>query len=116
MQETWVRSPGQEDPLEEEMATHSSILAWKTAWTEKPDGLQPMGSQSQTQLSTHARTEKAKQIQNKMIANSRENTKLYTKENLHRYITRLAGELCQQSHMNVNTEHYSSHDDFKVCW
>ena len=52
MQETWVRSPGQEDPLEEE--THSSILAWKTPWTEKPDGLQPMGSQSQTQLSTHA--------------------------------------------------------------
>ena len=116
MQETWVRSLGQEDPLEEEMATHSSILAWKTAWTEKPDGLQSMGSQSQTQLSTHARTEKAKQIQNKMIANSRENTKLYTKENLHRYTTRLAGELCQQSHMNVNTEHSSSHDDFKVCW
>ena len=52
MWEAWVRSLGQEDPLEEE--THSSILAWKTPWTEKPDGLQPMGSQSQTQLSTHA--------------------------------------------------------------
>ena len=39
MQETRVLSPGQEDPLEEEMATHSSILAWKILWTEKPGGL-----------------------------------------------------------------------------
>ena len=38
-----VRSPGQEDPLEEEMATHSSILAWKIPWTEGPGGLQSMG-------------------------------------------------------------------------
>ena len=44
MQETWVRSLGQEDPLEEEMATHSSIIAWKILWTEKPGGLQPIGS------------------------------------------------------------------------
>ena len=36
MQETWVRSLGQEDPLEKEMATHSSILAWKIPWTEEP--------------------------------------------------------------------------------
>ena len=36
--------PGWEDPLEEEMATHSSILAWKIPWTEEPRGLQPMGS------------------------------------------------------------------------
>ena len=42
MQETWVRSLGGEDPLEKEMATHSSILAWKTPWTEKPGGLQSM--------------------------------------------------------------------------
>ena len=43
--------PGQEDPLEEEMATHSSILAWKFPWTEEPGGLQPMESQkSQTWL------------------------------------------------------------------
>ena len=42
-QELWVRSPGQEDPLEEEMATHSSILAWKIPWTEEPGGLQSMG-------------------------------------------------------------------------
>ena len=45
MQETWVRSMGQEDPLEKEMATHSSILAWKIPRTEKPGRLQSMGSQ-----------------------------------------------------------------------
>ena len=43
-QETWVRSLGQEGPLEKEMATHSSILAWETPWTEEPGGLQAMGS------------------------------------------------------------------------
>ena len=43
------------DPLEEEMATHSSILPWRIPWTEKPGGLQPKGSQGvKTQLSTHA--------------------------------------------------------------
>ena len=40
-----VQSLGREDPLEEEMATHSSILAWKIPWTEEPGGLQSMGSQ-----------------------------------------------------------------------
>ena len=45
MQETWVRFLGQEDPLEKEMATHSSILAWRIPWTEEPDRLQSMGSQ-----------------------------------------------------------------------
>ena len=45
MPETWVQSLGQEDPLEEQMATHSSILAWRIAWTEQPDGLQSMESQ-----------------------------------------------------------------------
>ena len=45
MQETWVRSLGREDPLEKGMVTHSSILTWRTPWTEKPDGLQSMGSQ-----------------------------------------------------------------------
>ena len=45
MQETRIRSLGQEDPLEEEMATHSSILAWKVPWTEEPGGLQFIGSQ-----------------------------------------------------------------------
>ena len=42
-QKTWFPSPGQEDPLEKEMATHSSILAWKIPWTEEPGGLQSMG-------------------------------------------------------------------------
>ena len=45
MQETWVQSLGWDDPLEKEMATLSSILAWKTPWTEEPGGLQSMGSQ-----------------------------------------------------------------------
>ena len=45
MQEPWVRSLGWEDPLEEEMATHSSILAWRIPWTEEPGGLQSMGLQ-----------------------------------------------------------------------
>ena len=44
-QEMRVRSLGQEDPLEKEMATHSSILAWRILWTEEPDRLQSMGSQ-----------------------------------------------------------------------
>ena len=43
--ETWVQSVGQEDPLEEEMATHSGILAWKSPRTEEPDRLQSMGLQ-----------------------------------------------------------------------
>ena len=45
MQETQVPSLGGEDPLEEEMATHSSILAWEIPWTEEPGGLQSRGSQ-----------------------------------------------------------------------
>jgi len=44
MWETLIRSLGWEDPLEEEMATHSSILAWRIPWTEEPGGLQFMGS------------------------------------------------------------------------
>ena len=45
MWETWVRSLGWEDPLEEGMVTHSSILAWRIPWTEEPGRLQSMGSQ-----------------------------------------------------------------------
>ena len=45
MQETGVWSLGQEDPLEKEMATHSSILAWEIPWTEEPGGLQSLGLQ-----------------------------------------------------------------------
>ena len=43
MQETWAQSLGREDPLEKEMATHFSILAWGISWTEELGGLQPMG-------------------------------------------------------------------------
>ena len=43
-EEMWVQSLGQEDPLQQEMATHSSVLAWRIPWMEKPDGLQSMGS------------------------------------------------------------------------
>ena len=45
MQETWVQSLGWEAPLEKRMATHSSILAWRTPWTEEPGRLQSVGSQ-----------------------------------------------------------------------
>ena len=45
IQETWVQSLGQKDPLEKEVATHSSILAWRIPWTEQPGSLQSMGSQ-----------------------------------------------------------------------
>ena len=45
MQETWVQSLGWADPLEKGMATHSSILAWRISWTEKPGRLQSIGSQ-----------------------------------------------------------------------
>ena len=48
MRETWVQSLGWEDPLEEDMATHFSILAWRIPWTEESSGLQSMGSQSDT--------------------------------------------------------------------
>ena len=61
MLETQVWSLGQEDPLEEEMATHSSILAWKIPWTEEPGSLQSMGSQSRTWMSIYThRTAKGK--------------------------------------------------------
>ena len=52
MQEPWVQSLSQEDPLEKEMATHSNILAWEISWTEEPGGLQSVRSQkSQTRFS-----------------------------------------------------------------
>ena len=50
MQDTWVRSLGREDPLEEGTAAHTSILAWRTPWTEEPGRLQSMGLQSLTRL------------------------------------------------------------------
>ena len=51
VQETWVRSQGQEDPLEKEMATHSSILAGRIPWTEEPGGWSPWVAKSRTRLS-----------------------------------------------------------------
>ena len=56
MQETQVQSLCQEDPLEKGMATHSSILAWRSPWTEEPEGLCPRGHKSQTRLSAHTRS------------------------------------------------------------
>ena len=56
MQEMQVQSPGQEDPLEEEMATHLSILTCKIPWTEEPGRLQSMQLQSQTQLSVYTQS------------------------------------------------------------
>ena len=64
MQDSRVRSLGQEDPPGEGMATHSSILTWRIPWTEEPGGIQSMGSQSQTRLSdyTHTRLRSALQM------------------------------------------------------
>ena len=56
MQETWVRSLGQEDPLEDETAAHPSILAWRVPQTEEPGRPQTMGSQSRTRLSDYTTT------------------------------------------------------------
>ena len=57
MRETWVRSLGREDPLEEEMATHSSVLVWKISQTEELGGLQSMGLQ-RVNMTEHMCTEK----------------------------------------------------------
>ena len=51
VQETWVQFLGHEDPLEKEMATHSSILAWRIAWTEELAGYRPWGRKSWTEFS-----------------------------------------------------------------
>ena len=56
MQETQVQSLGREDPLEKKVATHSSILAWRIPWTEEPEGLEFMKSQSQARLSNKTTT------------------------------------------------------------
>ena len=50
MQETQLQALAQEDPLEKEMATHFSILAWEIPWTEEPGGLQSMGSQKESDV------------------------------------------------------------------
>ena len=66
MQETRVQSLGWDDPLEKEMATHSSVLAWRIPWTEEPDGLQSMGLQRvghNWATNTHTQTGKQLEIQ-----------------------------------------------------
>ena len=70
MWETWVQSLGRENPLEKEMATHSSILAWRIPWMEEPDGLQPMGSQSRTRLSDFAFTFHLHALEKEMTTHS----------------------------------------------
>ena len=62
MRENQVLSLGREDPLEKEMATHSSILAWKIPWTEEPGGLQFMVLQSQTRLNQLSMHNLGKQV------------------------------------------------------
>ena len=57
LQETWVQSLGQEEPLEKELATHSSILTWRIPWTEEPSVYSPRSRKSQTQLSMHVCTQ-----------------------------------------------------------
>ena len=66
MQEMWVPSLGGEDPLEEGMATHSSILAWRIPWTEEPDGLQSMGLQRDMMERLMSTTTKARRWTQKM--------------------------------------------------
>ena len=61
MQEMRVQSLGQKHPLEEEMATHSSILAWRIPWTEEPSGLHPKGCK-ESNTAEHAHTQKRKQL------------------------------------------------------
>ena len=56
MEETQIRFLGRDDPLEKEMATHSSILAWKIPWSEEPGGLQSMGSQGAVYMTEHTHT------------------------------------------------------------
>ena len=70
MRETRVQFLGREDPLEKEMATHSSILAWKIPWTEEPGRLQSMGSQSRTQLSDFTFTFHFHALEKKMATHS----------------------------------------------
>ena len=69
MQETWVQSLSQEDPLEKAVATHSSTLAWNISWTEEPGRLQSTGSQrvGHNSVTTHSHTWKLKNDLNELI-------------------------------------------------
>ena len=79
MQETWVQFLGWDDPLEKEMATHSSILAWEIPWTEEPDGLQPTGSQqSDTTYQVNHHRIKFKKIKSRWTCFHLKKKKTYT--------------------------------------
>ena len=67
MQETWVRSLDWQDPLEKEMATHSSTLAWKIPWREEPGRLQSMGSQSRHDRVASLSLSKTKKLPEKRV-------------------------------------------------
>ena len=75
MQETWVRSLGWEDSLEKEMATHSSILAWKIPWTEEPGRLQSMGPERVGHLIIKTRPMKAVYKCSSMLKNVKQHVK-----------------------------------------
>ena len=66
MQETWVRSLGQEDPLEKEMATHSRTLAWKIPWTEEPEGYSPW-DRKESDMTEQLHQKKKKQTQKPIL-------------------------------------------------
>ena len=76
--ETWFWSLGQEDPLEEKMATHFGTLAWKSPWIEEPSGLQSIGSQSRTRLSDCWVLTLSSMNRNHRWKTSEENSKLKT--------------------------------------
>ena len=71
IQEMWVQFLGREDPLEKKVATHSSVLAWKSPWTEEPGGLPSMGLlKSQTQLSNFTLTFHFRALEKEMATHS----------------------------------------------
>ena len=74
MRETWVQSMGWEDPLEKEMATHSSTLAWIIPWREEPGRLQSVGSKNRTGLSDFTFTFRGKTMQVKNITERKRST------------------------------------------
>ena len=84
MHETQVRSLGQEDPLDKEMATHSSILAWEIPWTEEPGRLQSMGvTKSQTRLSNSTTTKTCLCADAERCARARAHTHTHTHTHTH---------------------------------
>ena len=103
MQESWVRSLGREDPLEKEMATHPSILAWEIPWTEDPGGLQSMESKesgmtqqlSQNQDKINSRLDTAeKRVNSKMLKQKLSKTKHREKKDKKKKKTHSISERC----------------------